>query len=527
MNLRNRGRLSLVLFLLSAQTFAAVDVNVYEDAVYVCLDKLHAGGLLKSYMPDQRPLTRHAVAKLAAEARRNAGEGSPFESIIGELERKYSDALLRKSFEFIPLDSFSLSYTATDQKESPVSDNGLGDASGLVQPLLSYNHGDRFGRNSNIYSRSVHKISVGPHFAAYLQPKYFARSGEDADGGIGLHRGYVKVGFKNLEVQAGRDDLRWGPGENGLLFSGNARPLDMIKVSSPEPFRFPGVFKRLGPFRATAFFSWLGGGYHPSHATLSGYRIDYSPFRWWSIGFDHAVFLWGDETQAPDFKTAMRSFIGFISDSAKDRASSNHLMGMDATLRIPQAMGMEIYAKALLEDTQAERAYMLKNDANWLGGLYIPKISGLERLSLRGEYIYTGQFSYRHGIYKDGFAVDGRFIGYDAGPDTHSGSFSSRYQFNLDEFIKIDLRFLQRSQDRYILLFSPSGNNNGIAKDIDSPDERNFIIRMGGQKKLSKMVSLYAEIGYDRKRNADFADDRTANDFSFQIRLDFCPLPFF
>jgi hypothetical protein len=184
-------------------------------------------------------------------------------------------------------------------------------------------------------------------------------------------------------------------------------------------------------------------------------------------------------------------------------------------------MGMELYAKLLLEDTQAERAYMLKKDASWLGGIYFPKINGLEKLSLRGEFIYTGQFAYRHGEYVDGFAIDNKFIGYDAGPDTYSGSISSKYHFNLEEFIKVNLRFLRRSNDHYILLYSPSGNNNGIARDIDKPEEGNYIMRFGGQKKLSKIASLYAEIGYDRKRNADFVNAKSANDFSFQIRLSF------
>jgi hypothetical protein len=390
-----------------------------------------------------------------------------------------------------------------------------------VQPLLSYNKGDPFEKYSNAYFSSVHRIKAGSHFAAYAEPKLFARSGEDDNAGVGLYRGYAKVGLGDFEIQVGRDEVKWGPGENALFFSGNARALDMVRVSSPAPFQFPGFFKYLGHFRATAFVSWLGDDYHPNDASLSAYRLEYSPFRWINLGFDHAVFLGGEGAIAPGAGEALKEFIGFLQQSGTGQASSNHLMGADFTFRIQKAMGMEFYGKLLLEDTQAERGYMLKNDASWLGGIYFPKFKGMEKLSLRGEFIYTGQFPYTHGFYSDGFALDNKFIGYDAGPDTYSGSITSRYQFNFNEFVKVDLRYLQRSNDHYQAVYSPSGNNNGIIKDIDRPEEGNTILRFGGQKKLSKTTNLYAEAGYDRKSNADFVNGQSANEFSFQIRLNF------
>ena len=515
--------LSAFIFLaVSGSLYAGIDVNVYEDTVYLYLDKLYAAGLIKTYMPNQRPLSRYIIAKLAAEARQNATrEHAPLDSIIRELEAEFSDALQDEGVRFVPLDSLSLSYTATNQEASPVPDNGLGITSGLVQPLLSYEYGHQFEKHSNAYFSSVHSLKAGPHFAGYLQPELYARSGESDNAGISLFRGYAKVGFGDFELQVGRDDVQWGPGENALFFSGNARALDMVRVSSPAPFQFPGFFKHLGHFKGTAFVSWLGSDYNPEDATLSGYRLDYSPFRWVNIGFDHAVFLGGAGAKNPSAGTAIKEFIGFISQSGNDSASSNHLMGADANFRIQKAMGMELYVKVLLEDTQAERGYMLKNDASWLGGVYFPKFRGVEKLSVRGEFIYTGQFAYRHGFYADGFSLDHKFIGYDAASDTYSGVIASRYQINFDEYVKVDFRYLQRSSDHYRPVYSDSGNNNGIIKDIDGPEEGNTILRFGGQKKLSNATRLYAEVGYDRRSNADFVIGKSANDFSFQIELNF------
>jgi hypothetical protein len=520
MSLTRRYLLSLVFFLVFSKLFAGVDVNVYDDVVYGYLDKLYAGGLLKTYMPHQRPLTRYVVANLISEAKQNAKDGNPLRSIIAELEREFSDAFQSKRFDFIPLDSFSFSYTATDQKESPViANNGLGSTSGRVQPLLSYNNGDHFDKNANIYSYSVHRIRATPYFAAYLQPKYFARSGADSTGGVGLYRGYVKTGYKNFELQVGRDDIRWGPGENGLFFSGNSRPLDMIKVSTPSPFRLPGALRNLGDIRGTVYFSFLGHDYTPANSILSGYRIDYSPFKWWDFGYDHAVFLWGNGRVGPDFTTAVRSFVGFLSSSNNDRADSNHLMGMDTTLHIPHAMGTEVYVKLLIEDTNKNTGYMLTTNAGWLGGAYLPKINGLENLSIRGEFIYTGSLPYRHALYTDGFVLENKFIGYDAGPDTWSGSASSKYQFNFDEFVKVDLRYLRRSSDQFETFPNIAGYPTTNFKIANAPEEGNYIFKLAGQKRLSRLCNLYAEAGYDRKSNADFVLAKSANDFSFQVRL--------
>jgi hypothetical protein len=514
-----------IFLLITSFSFAGMDVNVYDDVVYLYLDKLYAAGLLKAYLPNQRPLARNLIAALVSEARKNVGDAAgSVEPIIRELEQEFADSLEVGNFKWRPLDSVSLSFTATNQEESQAPENGMGATTGRVQPLLSYKNGDRFEKYASGYFSTVHTVKASPFFAAYLQPKFYVRQGDADNGGIGLYRGYAKTGYKNFEVQIGRDDIKWGPGENGIFFSGNARSLDMVKVSTPGAFRFPGFLKYAGHFRGTAFFSWLGDGSQPKGATLSGYRLDYSPFKWMDIGFDHAVFMGGEGAVQPSPSQAIKCFIGFLGTSGYDPATTNHLIGVDATFRIQKAMGVELYGKMLFEDTQKERAYMLKNDVSYLGGIYLPKITGLVRLSLRLEANYSGPFLYKHYFYIDGFAINRKFIGYDAGSDTYSGLLTSKYQFNLDEFIKVDFRYLRRSADHYIGVNSSIGDNIGVARDIDRPEERHAIIKFSGQKKLSKHTDFYVEAGYDRKHNAEFVNGRTANDFSLQARVSFLRL---
>jgi hypothetical protein len=49
------------------------------------------------------------------------------------------------------------------------------------------------------------------------------------------------------------------------------------------------------------------------------------------------------------------------------------------------------------------------------------------------------------------------------------------------------------------------------------------MLRIGGQKMLSRFANVYAEVGYDRKGNAGFVNGKSGNDVSFQIRLSFHP----
>jgi hypothetical protein len=524
--------LPAVLLPATPGAFAGANVNVYDDAVYLYLDKLRAAGLIRTYMPNQRPLSRETVTRLIAEARRNAAGNiagdSELNGIILELEREFPRNTGGNTFSFTPLDSFSFLFTATNQEASATPNNRLGRTSGLVQPLLSYTGGDHFDKYANAYFSTAHKIQASPFFSAYLQPKFYAKQGSD-NGGVGLYRGYAKARFGNTEILAGRDDLRWGPGENALMFSGNARALDMIKFSSPEPFRFPGVFRHLGYFRGTAFFSWLRNDFNPAGTQLTGYRLDYSPFSWVDIGFDHVVFFGGEGLESPGFRQGLAYFVGFLVSSGLDDKPTNHLIGPDMTLRIPKAMGMELYGKITFEDTQAQRRYMLESCVAYLAGIYLPKVRGLERLSLRTEFNYTGQYLYRHGQYIDGFTLNNKFMGYDAGSDTYSGTFTARHQFNLNEFVKLDLRYLRRSADQYRWVVDPNrpprGNdsyyNIGIERTLSLPKETHFIIRVGGRKKLSENVNLFTEAGYDRRRNVEFTNGKSAHEFSLRVGLAF------
>lgn len=510
-------------------SFADVDVNVYDDVVYLYLDKLAASRLIKAYSPNQRPLTRFAVAKLVHEAQTRCQEECAVgdERIIRELTGKFSrnldliDNSKTRGVDFVPIREVNLSWTATNQPESPMPANGLGATGGTVQPLMSYKNGQHYLKYANFYLDSSHYINATPYFSAYIQPQAYVVSGSDPYAWLWLWRGYVKTGVGNFEFQVGRDDVKWGPGEESLMFSDNFKGLDMIRLSTPHTFRLPWIFKHLGQWRFTTFFAMLGKGYSNPYTILSAYRFDWQPVYWLDFGFDHAVMMGGRGAADPTPIQAIDEYIGVFSSSGTGNASSNHIMGADITVRIPPLLGMEVYGKLLLEDTQKEYYYMLVNDASWLAGVNFSKLEPSRKWSARTEFVYTGQYAYRHSFYAGGWSLDGKFIGYDAGSDTYSVTSSLRHQFNFDEFVMGSFRYLYRSSNTYITNTDSTGDATGISITTNGPKEQHFLLKVSGAKRITKWLNVYGDAGLDRVINRGFNPNSSAVNFVTQVKFVF------
>lgn len=505
---------------LPAAAFADTDVNVYDDVVYLYLDKLAASNLIKSYSPNQRPLSRFAVAKWVEEAESRCQDdcASGDKTIIFDLNQKFPK---RGTIDFVPIKEVNLSWTATNQPESAVPNDGLGNTGGTVQPLLSYKYGQHYLKYANFYLDTAHYVSATPYFSAYIQPQAYGVSGSNPHAWLWFWRAYVKAGVGDFEVQIGRDELKWGPGEQSLVFSDNFKGFDMIKLTTPSTFRLPWVFKHLGQWRFTTFFALLGKGFSNPNAILSAYRVDYQPIHWFDFGFDHAVIMGGRGAMSPSPLVAIDEYVGFTSSSGNFRASSNHIMGADFSVRVPPLLGVEFYGKLLLEDTQKETAYMLINNAGWLAGLNFPKLDAAQKFSLRTEFVYTGQFSYRHSFYASGWSLDGKFLGYDAGDDTYSVTSSLRHQFNFDEFVMGSFRYLYRLNNTYMTSLDASGDPNGLITVTTGPKEQHYIFKASGTKKITKWLNVYADMGLDGVVNRGFVQNNNGVDFSTQIKFSF------
>src|SRR5262249_12104223 len=133
-------------------------------------------------------------------------------------------------------------------------------------------------------------------YAAYLEPDVSIRSNPligdtfTAD----IHKGYVKASYINLELAFGRDTLWWGPASQGdLVISNNAPPFDLVKFSTPEPFRLPVPYGDLGEWEVAYFVASLEAHREFPHALLSGLRLTYQPATLVKFGYTNAFQAFG------------------------------------------------------------------------------------------------------------------------------------------------------------------------------------------------------------------------------------------
>src|ERR1700682_5363432 len=99
---------------------------------------------------------------------------------------------------------------------------------------------------------------------------------------------YVGMNFANWQISFGKQSLWWGPNEGGpFLFSDNAEPITMFRISRNTPFRLPWIFKFLGDIRTEFLLGQVSGhqflttGPNPASSEVIGrlgHTLDPQPF---------------------------------------------------------------------------------------------------------------------------------------------------------------------------------------------------------------------------------------------------------
>jgi hypothetical protein len=267
-------------------------------------------------------------------------------------------------------------------------------------------------------------------FSFFAQPaliynQHFGSAEDGSSTDLRLHKGYAKLNIYNFEVEVGRDSLWWGPGYHGaLLMSNNAQPLDMIKLSNPEPILLPWIFSYLGPLQFNLFFSQLNDereGSEMANPFLYGLRLGIKPHPFLELGASHLVVFGGPgrrDLSLGDIFNILYS----NSNRDNEKTDSNQEFAVDFALTIPNikkyiflADGIKFYCEAGAEDTG-----FLPDRRAYVAGLALYKPFALERAVFRGEYAILSPNSvpaawYNHSSYP--MRYEGRVFGHHAGSD--------------------------------------------------------------------------------------------------------------
>jgi hypothetical protein len=236
----------------------------------------------------------------------------------------------------------------------------------------------------------------------------------------------VKLNIFNFEVEVGRDSLWWGPGYHAaLLMSNNAPPMDMIKLSNPEPILLPWIFSYLGPVQFNLVFSQLNDerpGSELANPFYYGFRLGIKPHPFLELGVTQQCIFGGPGRRDLSLGEIITTL---YSNTNRDnlKTDSNQEFAVDFALTIPNikkyiflADGIKFYCEVGAEDTgnpPDRRAY--------IAGFALYNLFTLEQTVFRGEYAILSPYSvplawYNHGSYPMRYEgqVLGDYVGTDA-----------------------------------------------------------------------------------------------------------------
>jgi len=393
-----------------------------DEETYFFLQKLEGEGIIQSGLLTTKPLSRKEIARLIKEAEENSKNKSLYiKIIVKKLKENFNEEF--KTVDFIkPINSIYIKYFSQDTNLQ----------------LLNYNNdGDNLEKGSNLRigfetRAKLHKISY------YLNPEL--RTSDNKDNLI-IKRGYLVLGFDNIDIRVGRDSQWWGPGIHGsLLLSNNAPPFKMINVTNPIPFLLPSFLKYFGPFKFNFFVTKLEKDRDVPEPYLWGLRINFKPTPYTEISLERTALL-GGKGRSESLKTWLYSFTG-KGENVPGVEAGDQRAGGDIKITIPlKIQPFQVYFEAAGED----EAGGFPCKWAYLYGIYLPRIKNIEELGLRLEYAKTSPAWYVHHIYTSGYTYKGWNIGHHMGRDSNN--------------LYLELTYLSPNLNRFSIFYDREKSN--------------------------------------------------------------------
>lgn len=397
---------------------------VNRDWVYDAAEKVALAGLVGPWVLNTKPWSRREVARLVLEALERIERDDP--AVAGDptgLE-------------------FHLLRLREELGEEIAALKGVGSPSRL-RPLEFLHVGGAFSdepaRPGNRQGESLEEGANGRLTAAgwgvwrdtaaiYVRPEGTVNE-ENSRSRLG--ETYIKLERWNVELEVGRDSLWWGPGFHGaLILSNNARPLDMVKLSSAEAFVLPWFFRHLGPFKVTWFLGQLEEDRDFPRAKVAGLRLNFAPASWAEVGLSRVMQFGGEGRPSPDVGDIPRLLAARRSTQeggVDDPTNTNEVYAVDVAFVIrkvdrlvPLARTVQVYAEVGFENLGLSGSFPNPSRPAAIVGLYVPDLFLSARSDLRLEYVSLSRIWYTHSIYTSGFTLDGRVLGHQVGGDARA-----------------------------------------------------------------------------------------------------------
>jgi len=468
-----------------------------DSWVYPAFERLAVWRFVQSEMFGQRPWTRLQCAHLLEEASTlmpldDEENGSEAARIYKALEAEFQPELTRtdggRNLE-VRLDSL---YT----RVTGISGTPLTDGYNFGTTLTN-NYGRPFQEGGNVYSGLSGYGSAGP-FAFYARAEYqrvpsapgfsaAVRQAEASFEGVPiapytpfneinrarLIEGYVSFTFKDTQYSFGKQALWWAPTENGsLMWSTNAEPINMFRISTVQPFELPSVLRWLflGPMNVEFFLGQLQGQHYIVDASgvvgptlfrpqpfVHGQKFSFKPTANLEFGFSRTVvfggkghpFTWGSFWNSFTSTGSSLTPSGTV-DYAGD--PGDRRSGFDASYRVPYLRKFAtVYVDSYSDDDVSPFASPAR--ACWSPGVYLSKLPRVSKLDFRAEGVFTdvpglpAGSNYQNITYRSGYTNYGNIIGSWAGRAGRGIQLRSTYWLSPESKIQVGYRHLGVSRE--------------------------------------------------------------------------------
>lgn len=401
-----------------------------DSWIYPALDRLAAMGLINSGFAGMRPWTRNECARLLGEAGEHINDrtgGPEAEKIYNLLEKEFRSELESAG----GLDHPRAQVESIYARVTNISGQPLADGNYFGQTIVN-----DFGRPHQEGFNSVEGVSAwttSGRWAGYLRAEYqhspsappeplSARKFMVSDGlptvppatlfpavnQVRLLDAYAGLTFDNWQVSFGKQSLWWSPMQSGpLMFSDNAEPINMFRISRVSPFKLPSILGWLGPIRMEIFMGQLTGhdfvlddkaglvgqfnvslGRQPM---LHGEKFSFKPTPNFEFSVNETTVFAGGPTPLTGHNF-LRSYT-LTAGTLNQADITDPRSGIDFSYRIPGLRKwLTLYGDAFNEDEPSPIAYPKK--AAFQVGIYMPAIPLIPKLDLRVEGGTTAPFDF-------------------------------------------------------------------------------------------------------------------------------------
>jgi hypothetical protein len=511
------GKKIFLLFSLYTLTAAAQSVHVPLDYWgYGFFERLEAKGLVQSLALMDRPLERGQVARLLIETEKRAAAQPGLLTrtdlrLLDQLKGDFADELEQLNEIARPArgelhmarwhEGESRAFIDLYGRLSIISNRGdsYQPADLLAEGTLGGILRGRLGGTLGFYADARNALTRGEKIEGDQDENFDVSKGSPVTiSGPNVFRDRALAYFvwekPWLRIQAGRDEIDWGPGfHSGLALTRNMPPADMIRLTS-----------RFHRFAFSSAHIFLRGTQNAKY--LAAHRLDFLLRPGLQLGAGETVVYGNRDIEMAYLNPLMLYHIA--EHHLGDRDNNTLFFDLSCTL-LP---GARLYAEYFIDDmtsTESLTHYFGNKFAFLTGALWSDPL-GADNLDLRLEYSRVEPYVYAHHDSINIYTHYDKTIGHWLGPNSDSAFLLLGYQLGRDVRLETTLERIRKGEGAADTQARPV---QGRSKHfLGGTVEKKYLTGLRIQDQVRRDLFVSIAYTYSRTRNAGRMAGRSADD---------------